>query len=98
MTNIKPARPLPWELVKESAQENPFWHKANLFAGSAGVSEMAFHNRHGQGAQNAAYIAHAANAYPRLVAVLRKCAELADHGPFIGADEAKTLLRELGEL
>ena len=96
MTAHKPATPLTWENFPDDAQENPYWHKFRISAGSAGVMEGAAHNRHGQGAQNAAYIAHAANAYPRLVAELKAaCVWLPeDHSM---QERITALLRELGE-
>lgn len=36
-------------------------------------------------------------AYPKMIQVLRECAKLEAYGPFVGADAAKTLLKELGE-
>lgn len=45
--------------------------------------------------QDAAYLVHAANAYPKLVEALRIAAEQMGHGPY--GMEARALLRELGE-
>jgi hypothetical protein len=67
--NRKPATPLPW-LYQPQQSENPYWIKARLAYGSAGVAEIECHNAHGQGQANAAYIAHACNKYPQLVKAL----------------------------
>lgn len=50
--------------------------------------------------ENAAYIAHAANAYPRLVEALREQLQAyeGDFGPQHISTRHRALLRELGEL
>ena len=83
MTAPKPAN-LPW---RNSSTERKGWVSCNSgpVASTYSVAE-------------AAYIVHAANAYPQLVAALR---ELADGGAAMGwssADRANNLLRSLGEL
>jgi hypothetical protein len=80
---MKPATPLPW-------LPHNMWIGGNAkgpYAYPVGVdSETA--------AQNAAYIAHACNAYPKLVEELRTAQK---YCPPHGQEIISTLLAELGE-
>ena len=101
---MKPATPLPWNIVGDQKSG------AIVKAGDGIASHVAKYNdqwvceEHGNEAsdaafRNAAYIVHAANAYPRLVAALRRThARLAAYGTSDAADQALALLRELGEV
>jgi hypothetical protein len=89
MTKHTPATPLPWH--QDEA------HVASWIGGGAVPTQIeqtvaeCFANT---GLRDAAYIAHAANAYPRLVALAQKARLQADW-PLAG--EADALLRSLGE-
>ena len=77
-----PATPLPWK------------YRVTAVGGAfAGPAEISKHRSAGCG-QDAAYLTHAGNAYPRLVETLR---EIAD-GRDLEMSEARALMRELGEL
>ena len=80
-----PATPLPWRSEHERALLR-FFNQGN-------TNENA--------RQNAAYLTHAANAYPRLVAALRAVSVAEVNGPMIHVtaqtEAAQALLRELGE-
>jgi hypothetical protein len=79
--NHTPATPLPWKVVD-----------ASVFSGKAKVC-IAVEYPNGD---SAAYIAHAANAYPKLVEALRE--ELFNFGDRVKAHERhRALLRSLGE-
>lgn len=87
-TKIRPATPLPWEVDEE----------ATICGNNSAVAftrrrESAYMD------EDAAYIAHAANAYPKLVEALRALHKEA--GDFYGTTKnmrkARALLRQLGE-
>lgn len=79
--NNKPATPLPWKSVQADQDSfSTFW-VLDEEREDADIDD-----------QNAAYLAHAANAYPDLVAALRN---VAIGKPY--AKRAADLLRELGE-
>jgi hypothetical protein len=95
---VKPATPLPWGTERHPSQDYSFVtsRSAHWVASTANQRESQ---------QDATYIAHACNAYPRLVETVRKTIR------FLGADEfaidreqrkvldqARALLRELGEV
>lgn len=84
-TKRKPATPLPWR----SEERGATIHR-QVVVSKGLVCQVA--RRAGQ-VENAAYIAHAANAYPKLVVALR---EIAD-GRDLPMHEARELLRNLGE-
>lgn len=96
MTKHTPATPLPWRRAPQSRGAH------RLLAGDKLVGEASHYN---EGAyENAAYIAHTANAYPRLVEALRGMVDVADtlggNAPEIlwrQAEASRALLRELGE-
>ena len=90
----KPATALPWRYQAEGRVQFGILGSARLPAPSSAVA-----NYHA----DAAYIAHSANAYPRLVEALRKLERACysqggsiAHTPVL--QEAGALLRELGEL
>ncbi len=88
-TKHTPATPLPW-----SAEERGLTIHRQVVVGKGLVCQVS--RRAGQ-AENAAYIAHACNAYPRLVEALRGCLKGrsdADSPQFV---LARALLVELGE-
>lgn len=96
MTKHAPATPLPWHNATLRTEQE---HES----GAVGTPYGRFRVNHNK---DAAYIAHAANAYPRLVEALRDALALLDeiHAPsrafWSGAparDRGRTLLRELGE-
>ena len=91
MTKHTPATPLPWRVVD-----------ASVYSGKAKVC-IAVEYPNGD---SAAYIAHSANAYPKLVEALRGLMEqyVGDRsrenviGPAgLAADNARSLLKSLGE-
>lgn len=107
--NMKPATALPWTVTPDpeahdgemdivSAQGCPaseHWFIASTY----GIDDEGDDSR-----RNAAYIAHAANAYPKLVEALRVAIKEADGwfddsrgGPCEDVDSCRALLRELGE-
>ena len=107
-TNHKPATPLPWKIVGDTTEAkivhsspNPAKGKGIEFP-AAIISHVArMHSQWicdehvGNPFDNARYISHAANAYPKLVAALRDvqgCNELVD-----AREICTELLRELGE-
>ena len=91
MTANKPATPLPWSISPDGRK----WiycdaTKDHIFLGNAvtktdGEDEIAI--------PNAAYLVHAANAYPKLITALKRATmdETVDVGGCL------KLLRELGE-
>lgn len=96
-TKIKPAAPLPWT-------------RSGQFINARGILDLIAEVMHREGThQDAAYIVHACNAYPRLVEVLRElhyravyavgdCRDHSDRGAAkVAIDAASALLRELGE-
>lgn len=108
MTKQTPATPLPWhtQLGSESFYRI---HERRLVTSGRGlegthISKMMHDER---GEKDAAYIAHACNAYPKLVEVLRMVAPIIER--FAGEaepqnsvldqrrDQLRALLRELGE-
>ena len=94
-TKHKPATPLPWTLVSWDANKRTkiveFAFRGDYPVNLRGLST-------GPEQRDAAYIAHAANAYPKLVEALRICAALvhSDGEPVCG-QKVRALLRELGE-
>jgi hypothetical protein len=96
-TKHKPATALPWQ--KESPMQGI----------RGGEGSQHIYTAHASGnyktrEQDAAYIVHAANAYPKLVEALRHAIKEADgycddeHGhPANTLDAERALLRELGE-
>ena len=96
MTTTKPATPLPWVvsdaiICPDEADEDQ--------AAQAWIADC----RTPKGDQNAAYIVHACNAYPELVAALRLVAlngmdSAINHWPGrVCAEAARALLAKLGE-
>ncbi len=64
--SAKPATPLPW-LIEHDDRGTAFVRGSDMRPGNA-----VYNSRRTAGKLNAAYIVHAANAYPELVAALRK--------------------------
>ena len=91
---MKHATPLPW--AWHSAPSGR-WIVQRTDAGSAGPVVAQWGPSLGR---DAAYISHAAHAYPRLVEALRRCAILAGNGEMGPSKVAEVnhLLRDLGEL
>ena len=86
-TKIKPAQELPWTTNHESVI-----YSQNKGSQRGAVAEYGYQ-------QDAAYICHTANAYPKLVKALREAADnLAYRGGNERADAYLAILRELGEL
>ena len=126
MTAHKPATALPWEFDAEPGnlsgwigQPDTEGREGTVVASPEPHGRMATSERKNatrvrvldeRSKQDAAYIAHAANSYPKLVNALRDCANAiqeecnaGDHDhPIIRdharrKDKARALLRELGE-
>ena len=100
-TKHKPATALPWHVT---ADPRPTSKQPCIATTAAGLPVILATVCGGQRVTNAAYIAHAANAYPRLVAALRKMIRtytpaLTDATPeeMFCFKEYTALLRELGE-
>jgi hypothetical protein len=99
MTKHTPATPLPWATRKPA--------KANIYTltdNTAAIAMATHHHGTQKQFENAAYIAHACNSYPRLVEALRehiaylgKDVPSYDCGKRRSYDAARALLRELGE-
>lgn len=100
MSTVKhqPATPLPWSLKHGNhviAGEYEFDVAIAWLTDSTPSSEKAD--------ANAAYIAHAANTYPRLIEALRQMLEIVGPTPMRSSKDgnqfhaAKMLMRELGE-
>ena len=102
MSNHTPATPLPWHLGLKQAERIIYdatgWAIANA---------TVYHDKSdaAETKANAAYIAHAANAYPRLIEALRglraNCPSPKkikdDFSYILCREQADKLLRELGE-
>lgn len=91
-TKHQPATPLPWTLDHECLSAN-----GQHIAMAIGTDGATYQEQK----QNAQYVAHSANAYPELVAALRKHVEYALAYPGNAAvihAQAAELLRNLGEL
>ena len=97
MSTKQPATPLPWQVDAGGDGEIEIWappYRRTLALVGDGLRATS------DDTTNAAYIAHACNAYPQLVAALRGMAHLAELVP---GDEtpvhrdARTLLAKLGE-
>lgn len=91
-----PATPLPWRTVAsyQPATKREEMSPYLLAADGDNVAASAL-----RGVDDAAYIAHACNAYPRLVEALRNCIAEIDDGDGMPGDfaDAIALLRSLGE-
>ena len=85
---MKPGTPLPWKVGCLSPCRYPFYPIAS---GEHNVAQVQIYARGGSKI-DAAYIVHAANAYPRMVEELRAALATAENAGAITA-----LLRELGE-
>lgn len=87
---MKPEFPLPWKVV-QPPHDPRAWDVATENGGA--FAKLVWHGAK----ENAAYIVHACNAYPRLVAELKRlCVEIpAQMG---GKPVSNALLRDLGEL
>lgn len=96
MTATKPATPLPWHVGAATALDSVDGQRG-IWAGKWGIADV-----YGQ-APNSAYIAHACNAYPELVAALRMVAlkggerDVKDARFLMVATDARALLAKLGE-
>ena len=107
MTTNKPATPLPWHSTHPlDMNRNPFQEAVRVDAapGQPSVAVMVEYGekyQKGKRTRDAAYIVHACNAYPELVAALRHAiSELNDAdalGDNIVAREIVALLAKLGE-
>lgn len=113
MTTIKPATPLPFrigeyiapDLTDAWAEGDKRLYERALYGADqvkvAVLEQWVGDKEAAEAEQNAAYIAHACNAYPRLVAALRGAAMVLEHGeqaqrkPMAG--HLAGLIKELGE-
>lgn len=108
MTKHTPATPLPWKVVQAGDPNNV----PRIMSEKGGVAVLCVNRFMGEKGpskeemQQAAYLAHACNAYPKLVEALREATESLDD--LLRAPKAKhfrqeeatrfyALLRELGE-
>ena len=83
-----PETPLPWYVELDPETDEP-----SLYDDKAAIHHDSNRLADGIEPKDAAYTAHAANAYPRLIEALRK---VAIGKPY--AERSADLLRELGEL
>jgi hypothetical protein len=85
-TKAKPATPLPFSVERADRTHT------NILGGRKAVVACIYSDEQ----QDAAYIAHAANSYPKLVEELKR--RLEEMRLLIGSDVlSSSLLRELGE-
>jgi hypothetical protein len=93
---MKPATKLPWHLGLKQAERIVY-----DATGWAVCNATVYHGKEDAGdcQKNAAYIAHACNAYPKLVEALREQISqyIGDFGPDHPATKIRVLLAELGE-
>lgn len=100
----QPATPLLWTTLEDGRARVKLVHVETTHDNAAGAGlPVCSINRARIG--DAEYLTHAANAYPKLVEALRKIVNGFDrsergNSPLAGliADDARALLRELGEL
>ena len=85
-TNHKPATALPWKT-----------HHDDMQIGSLSLNGDGDYSGEGYSKQDAAYIAHAANAYPRWVEFAKFIASQDPNGMTAQGNRARALMRELGE-
>jgi hypothetical protein len=90
---VQPATALPWEWDREQRDDDP--HPYVPQCSYLGDTMIALADTYEGSRQDCAYVKHAVNAYPRLVAALRYYAipGMGDNG-----DKARAILRELGEI
>lgn len=72
---MEPATPLPWTIgptPADSGFDTEVFRGRRLVAGTGGYSDGGEHTRE-DNVTNAAYVVHACNLYPELVATLKKC-------------------------
>lgn len=107
---MKPELPLPWKTgVTLITQQTKNWSTEQIDQNNEREARLVFSSFTAEdlgrsrqcvaqvtGKQDAAYIAHAANAYPRLIELARTWARRGND-PQILCREADKLLRELGE-
>ena len=103
MTATKPATPLPWESgMVETEPHCVAFYLITQATNIGGWNVAQTLSNKERDAKDAAYIAHAANAYPRLVEALRDAlSALVCEGHHEGVSrpvtDGRALLRELGE-
>ena len=90
---MKPATALPWHLGIKQAEQIVYNEKGWAIANA---TVYHGHTEREETKANAAYIVHASNAYPRLVAMLGTVIRTADQRNE-KVKHARALLRELGE-
>jgi hypothetical protein len=97
---MKPRAPIPWERELDDVRSPQYAPRRCRVIRSVGGPVVAYDI----GIPEADYIVHAANAYPRLVELLKKLDsgeyfEINQSGVYEGvAIEIRALLKELGEL
>src|SRR3990167_6932700 len=104
MTKHTPATPLPWAAMPapergfndRASVHSPHFDRPGVVSGQGSIGEICGGDAGRDGStQNAAYISHAANAYPKLVAALSLLVN--PLAPRHAVSDAAALLRELGE-
>ena len=105
MNAPKPATPLPWKSDSPMAIDRDRKRAITVYGTPiAGVANMIeYGGPHSKAYDDAAYIVHASNAYPELVAALRYLASKVEDGDdALGTQQgrvmAQDLLRKIGEL
>lgn len=92
-TNLKPATPLPWRVA--AVEEGRFPCYPINDSKGVNISNVYIHARGGSN-KDAEYIAHACNAYPKLVDAVQMLTYGSERNPEAW-HFAMRLLRELGE-
>lgn len=95
--NHKPTTPLPW-LATMGSEEHYRFDQRRLIQTTDGQTNVAKLDAHESHEQDARYIAHAANSYPRAVTVVRDAIQRIEQGLDREASHVlEALLKEFGE-
>lgn len=100
-TSVRPASTLPWKAEGVIIKAGSRWLASCPYNQRNGDWDEGFYEEHAQ--EVAAYIVHACNSYPALVAALRAMVAYEDDEPAIGTkareilDNSRDLLHSLGE-
>ena len=103
-TTIKPATPLPWRLSKSGYSVKAYIEGETKIVATVQLGPAAKATDVNTFVQDADYLSHACNAYPQLVAALKKVATDAEYGSVRDGlfkdihSDVTALLSELGEL
>jgi hypothetical protein len=91
---MKPASALPWSQMEIRSPSTPF-DLYSIYTMNDNVPEHA----HASNVKDAAYIVHACNAYPELIAALREACKPQRNGESLDTrSKGRDLLAKLGEV